>query len=51
MGRVVYIASHCNSLKESEFSFAISSAELRPTLVLVLCVRSLCLPPFFYLQP
>ena len=30
--------------KESEFSFAISSTELRPTLVLVLCVCALCSP-------
>jgi len=34
--------------KESEFSFAISSAELQPTLMLVLCVYSV-LSPFFYL--
>ena len=30
--------------KVSEFSFVISSAELRPTLVFVLCVRALCSP-------
>ena len=42
MGRAVYIVSHCNSSKESEFSFVISSAEFWPMLVLVLCVRALC---------
>ena len=40
MGRVVYIVYHYNSVK-NEFSFAISSAELRPTLLLVLGVCTL----------
>ena len=42
---------HYNSVKLSEFSFAIYSAKLQPTLVLVLFVCALCSPSLFYLQP
>ena len=35
------MAYHYNSVKLSEFSFAIYSAKLQPTLVLVLCVCAL----------